>query len=54
MKIITKQRSTDWMAYIKDGVWECGRNELEAIGKLVKTLMAESSDYEIIIVEKEL
>lgn len=37
MDIITKKRSGDWKAYLADNpkVWEAGKTQVEAIGKLM-------------------
>jgi hypothetical protein len=48
MKIITEQRSRDWIAFI-DGhreIWEAGKTEVEAAGKLVVRINAGSAENE--------
>ncbi len=41
--VTTEKRSSDWMAYAFGDreIWEAGRSEAEAVGKLVLRLQAE-------------
>jgi hypothetical protein len=40
MKVITEQRTHDWVAYLEGHLqyWDCGLTETDAILNLIKTL----------------
>ena len=49
MKIVTKVRSEDWVAMVSTdrSIWEAGRTEAEAIGKLVITVSRRSDSPDL-------
>ena len=40
MRITTRRRSGDWIAFLTDqpAIWDAGRTEFEAIGRLILSL----------------
>ncbi len=50
MKIhTTKRGENDWIAWIeKTATWECGETEVEALGKLMITIII-SGNFEVIV-----
>ncbi len=43
-KFVTRRRPDDWVACLRDdeGVWESGRTEAEALGKLIISIARQS------------
>lgn len=51
LRITTKRRSGDWIAFLTEqpAVWDAGRTELEAIGRLIMSLTA----YDVVELTQE-